>query len=399
MKEFAEAAARLGCETFVLDAGWYTTEQEDPAENWWTRTGDWVVNRRLFPNGLEELADFCRERNLGFGIWFEPEAVSPSAVVRSAHPEWLQHPGGRAPEASARAILNLGVPEARAFARERILKILRATGATWMKWDFNTNLNQGGWAPGLPETLTAEDPLIAHYRGLYTLQDELRAAVPALTLEMCAGGGGRFDGAILSHGHTNWMSDQPAALVNLAIHFGSHLAHAPVECNDWLIEWPPHDGLLRKVPIVDERGDLAFRLRIAMLGTFGISAPVDRWSAAEFAIAQTHVAWYRDHIRPLVQRGDQYLLTEAPPVDGNGDWAAIWYAAKDRSGGALFAFRLAGAAATRQFALPGLDPAARYRLRTPEGWNSAATGAELAAGLAIDIGEPFGSALIVVEQV
>ena len=48
-----------------------------------------------------------------------------------------------------------------------------------------------------------------------------------------------MDGEILSHAHVNWISDQPGALRKLAIHFGSQLAHPAVECNDWLIEWPP----------------------------------------------------------------------------------------------------------------------------------------------------------------
>ena len=279
MKEYAAASVRLGCEVFVLDAGWYTTEQEDPDESWWTRTGDWVVNRRLFPDGLEALSRFCSDQGIGFGVWFEPEAVSPSAVVRREHPEWLHAVGGRPTPVHQRAILNLGVPEARVFIRERILRVLRATGARWMKWDFNTNLLQGGWSAELPDLLRHRDPVIAHYEGLYQLQDELRAALPELTLEMCAGGGGRFDPLILEHAHTNWMSDQTQALINLAIHFGSQLAHPAVECNDWLIEWPPHDGLHSSHP-VDQRGDLAFRTAVAMLGTFGISAPVEQWSAA-----------------------------------------------------------------------------------------------------------------------
>jgi alpha-galactosidase len=304
MKAFVEVAARLGCEVFVQDAGWYTTEQEDPQENWWTRTGDWVVNRRLFPNGLEELSDYCHSHGLGFGIWFEPEAVSPSAVVRREHPEWLHHIDGEPPRPDQRAILHLGVPAARAFVRERILTILRQTNATWMKWDFNTELRQGGWAPGLPESLTHRDPLLAHCQGLYLLQDELRAALPALVLEMCAGGGGRFDAAILSHAHTNWMSDQTQPLKNLAIHFGSQLAHPAIECNDWLIEWPPYHGL-HSASEVDYRGDLAFRTRIAMLGTFGISAPVEKWSEDEITLVQSHVAWYKQRVRPLLHEGEQ----------------------------------------------------------------------------------------------
>jgi alpha-galactosidase len=397
MKEFAAVAAELECEVFVLDAGWYTTETEDPSEDWWTRTGDWVVNRRLFPNGLEELSEDCHRRGLGFGIWFEPEAVSPNAVVQRTHPEWLHALPSAPRPRTGRGILHLGVPAARAFVRDRILSVLRATGAKWMKWDFNTDLLPGGWGHGLPESLTDQDPLIAHYRGLYELQDELRAAVPELTLEMCAGGGGRFDPAILSHAHTNWMSDQTQPLMNLAIHFGSQLAHCPVECNDWLIEWPPHDGLHGQ-QWVDERGDLAFRTRVAMLGAFGISAPVGQWTAEDMAVVKRHVGWYKTRVRPLLHDGDQYFLTKPPPLDGEGKWAGVWYASKDRTRGVLFAFRLASPEARRSFGLPGLDSSARYRLETPEGAIDERSGAALADGLVVTAADPFRSILIAVDQ-
>ncbi|MCC6169365.1 MAG: alpha-galactosidase [Caldilineaceae bacterium] len=393
MKEFARDASEVGCELFVLDAGWYTTESEDDQENWWTRTGDWVVNSRLFPNGLEELSDYCSSLGLGFGIWFEPEAVSPNGVVWRAHPEWLHHVGGVAPAPDQRAILNLGVPDARAFARDRILSVLQATGAKWMKWDFNTDLLQGGWAPTLPDSLVAQDPLIAHYTGLYMLQDELRQSLPNLTLEMCAGGGGRFDGNILSHAHTNWMSDQTQALINLAIHFGSHLAHAPVECNDWLIEWPPHDGLRPGIP-ADLRGDLPFRTRVAMLGTFGISAPMDRWTAEDRACMTKHISWYKDRVRPLVETGRQFILTDAPPTDGNGDWAAIWYASRDTGEGCLFAFRLAGSDAKRTFALPGLDISRQYQVVDFDGQKAESSGLDLTTGFTVQADQPFTSRLI-----
>ena len=103
-----------------------------------------------------------------------------------------------------------------------------------MKWDFNADLGAGGWAPGLPETLTEQDPLVAHYDGLYRLQDAIRRWFPDLILEMCASGGGRMDGELLSHAHVNWVSDQPGPLRKLAIHFGTQLAHPAVVCNDWL---------------------------------------------------------------------------------------------------------------------------------------------------------------------
>lgn len=399
MLALVPVARQLGCEVFVLDAGWYTTEVEDPAENWWTRTGDWVVNRRLFPLGLEQLSGACHAQGLGFGIWFEPEAVSPSSLVRREHPEWLHHIDGRVPRADKRAVLNLGVDAAREFARDRIFAILQATGAVWMKWDFNTDLKQGGWAPGVG-AIAGRNPLVAHYTGLYRLQDEIRAAFPDLTLEMCSSGGGRFDGELLAHSHTNWMSDQKQPLRNLSIHFGSQLAHPPAACNDWLIEWPPNsiEGHMSRGATPDDRGDLAFRLKVAMLGTFGISAPVTSWSEAEIAVAARHVAWYREHARPRVKAANQYLLTSQPPLDGRGDWAGVWYADKDSSGGVGFFFRLEGNA-TRSFPLGGLDPSRRYRLRYLDGPPTEATGVELATGLSLTLESQFTSAALVVEAV
>jgi len=399
MLAFVPIARRMHCEVFVLDAGWYTTEVEAAGENWWTRTGDWVVNRRLFPNGLEELSDACHAAGLGFGIWFEPEAISPSGVVRREHPDWLHFVDGRPPAADKRAILNLGIPAAREFARDRIFAVLRATSAVWMKWDFNTDLRQGGWADSYTGA-KGQDPLVAHYEGLYRLQDEIRAAFPDLTLEMCAGGGGRFDGAIMQHAHTNWMSDQKQPLRNLAIHFGSQLAHPPVACNDWLIEWPPDSiaGHLSRGAGPDDRGDLAFRLRVAMLGTLGISAPVSAWSAAEIDLAARHVDWYRRHVRPRVNDADQFLLTPPPPLDGKGDWAAIWYADKDAGGGVGFFFRLQGDP-TRRFSLDGLDPAQNYRLTWLDGGTRTAAGVDLAQGLDIALDGAFTSAVLLVERI
>jgi len=78
-----------------------------------------------------------------------------------------------------------------------------------MKWDFNADLGAGGWAPGLPAALTDQDPLVAHYEGLYRLQDAIRRWFPDLVLEMCASGGGRMDGELLSRSHFE-LDQRPA---------------------------------------------------------------------------------------------------------------------------------------------------------------------------------------------
>jgi alpha-galactosidase len=395
MLSFIPGAAALGCEVFVLDAGWYRTEQPSN-ENWWARAGDWLVNEALFPNGIEELADACRAAGMGFGIWFEPEAVSSASAIRKAHPEWLHHVDGLDPDPTRREILNLGIPAAREHVRDRMLAVLHRTQAVWLKWDFNTELRAGGWAPG---TGPDPDPVIAHYEGLHLLQDEIRAACPGLVLEMCSSGGGRFDGRLMTHAHTNWMSDQVQPLRNLSIHFGSHRAHPAVACNDWLIDWPPKSENLHlgRWNLPDDRGDLIFRMRVAMLGSFGISAPLTRWTEAEIATARAHVDWYKTVARPLVHHGDQYILTDQPPLDGNGDWAAMWFAAKDGARGMGLFFRLGGDQ-TRRFALPGLDPAGRFRVMVNDAARGVLSGADLASGIDLACPAPYTSATITAER-
>jgi alpha-galactosidase len=211
-----------------------------------------------------------------------------------------------------------------------------------------------------------------------------------------------MDGAILSHAHINWISDQPGALRKLAIHFGSQLAHPAVDCNDWLIEWPPgsiagYDD--EDAAGLDERGDRPFRLRVAMLGSFGVSARADQWPEADFAVAAQHIARYREKLRAIIHHGDQYLLTASPEADGSGDWAAIWYVAKDGMRGVLFAFRLAGDKASRSFLLSGLLGGRRYRVRVFSGAVTEHTGDALMAGLAVVVPDRFQSELCVVDSV
>jgi alpha-galactosidase len=391
----------LGCEGFVIDSGWFRTDDTDSAPSRDLLTGDWRVSPSRFPNGLREISDACKQAGLGFGLWFEPEAVGPFSAVRARHPEWLHHIDDEPPADDKRALLHLGVPDAWQHAYDRVTQVLRQVGAVWMKWDFNTDLGSGGWAPDLPQALTDTDPLVAHYRGLYRLQDAIRAAFPDLVLEMCASGGGRLDGAILSHAHVNWISDQPAPLRKLAIHFGTQLMHPPETCNDMLIQWPQTfmPGYGAEPSPLDDRCDLAFRLRVAMLGTFGLSCRVDRWSQTDCAVGAAHVAFYRQHVRPIIPSAMQYLLTDAPPEDGAGDWAAIWYLAPHREAGALFVFRLAGAQSVRPLALSGLLTERRYHLTWQEGVTALHDGAALLAGLQVQIDAPFRSALCVVQAV
>ena len=227
----------------------------------------------------------------------------------------------------------------------------------------------------------------------------IRGDFPDLVLEMCASGGGRMDGGIMGHAHVNWISDQPSPVRKLAIHFGSQLAHPAVVCNDWLVEWPPGVivGYDDNTPNLALLGDLPFRLRVAMLGSFGISARVDRWNAADFATAAAHVALYRDKLRAIIQEGDQDPMTRPPDRDGDGDWAGMWYVAKDAGAGVLFAFRLAGPDGLRVFALPGLAEGRSYRCTNFAGEATLLAATAPATHLPVILDHHYRSELVLVQ--
>jgi alpha-galactosidase len=384
MSSLAEHAGALGCEVFVQDAGWYANlGTNGHGDDWWACVGDWATATDRFPGGMAALADRVRALGMQFGLWFEPEAVASDSQLARQHPDWMHATASAGP---GRRIADLGQEAVRAHLAEVIGAVLSEAGATWMKWDYNLNL--------VPDVSGAAgpDPVVAHVLGVYDLQERLLRTMPGLALEMCAGGGGRFDDAVVERAHTNWMSDQTQPLANLSIHFGSQLLHLPEECNDWLVDWPPHDTHAGLTP-VDTRGDLHLRAAVGMLGSFGISAPLDRWSAQERAEVAGHVAWFKERIRPLFANADQYLLGAQPSLEGDGDWAGVWYVTPDGARGHLSTFRLADASRSWEPALAGLDPERTYAITSSIGASATLTGRELAEGALTTESAPFGAAL------
>jgi alpha-galactosidase len=361
LKQYAAAAGRLGCEVFTLDAGWHINESAGEGSGWDAHLGDWIPNDELFPDGLGAFADYVRDRGLEFGIWMEPESLSPTARVLAEHPDWVHRRGDRPIVLSNRYVLRLGEPAVQEWLVKRICAIIGETGAAWLKWDFNTFVLEGGDG-------VARNELVAHIDGLYRIWDLIRGQFPDLFFEACAGGGGRFDLQSTRHSNVTWMSDVLAPIPALGVRFGwSHLHPARV-CNNSLTHWPcdyhwlsEDDFEGRGRSLFPAHGDLDFRTRIPMMGAFGLSAPLELWEEPDLERVSHHIAVYKQ-LRPVICGGDQYRLTPDPPRDGSGDWAAMCFVTRDGSEAALFAFRLGDSAPKHAFAIPGLDPSATYRL-------------------------------------
>jgi len=95
MRHEMDAAADLGVELFVVDAGWYKAG-DDPGD-FTTGIGVWEADTDRFPSGLGALSDHAHALGMKFGIWVEPERVDIRTVGRAglARERWLATQAGR----------------------------------------------------------------------------------------------------------------------------------------------------------------------------------------------------------------------------------------------------------------------------------------------------------------
>src|ERR1035441_5083718 len=79
------AAAKAGCEYFVIDAGWYADLHED-----WSRTiGAWHPSDSRWPHGLKFLLDRIRQAGMIPGLWLEPEVAGAKSLLAQKPDSWF----------------------------------------------------------------------------------------------------------------------------------------------------------------------------------------------------------------------------------------------------------------------------------------------------------------------
>ncbi|MFI5835796.1 alpha-galactosidase [Micromonospora sp. NPDC051300] len=328
----AHAAAAVGTELFVVDDGWFRGRDSDRAG-----LGDWAPDPVKFPDGLRPLADEVRRLGMSFGLWVEPEMTNPDSDLFRAHPDWVHHtPDREATVIRHQLVLDYGRADVREWASATLDAVVRDTGATFLKWDFNR-----------PLTEAAPDAWTGHARGVHEVLDRLRAAHPELRIESCASGGGRVDMAILRRTDQVWTSDNTDAVDRLRIQHGYTQMYPPGTMVAWVTDSPN--------PLTGRRVPLRFRFHVAMAGVLGLGGDLTRWSGEELAQARAFVDTYQE-IRGVVQHGALYRLR--PPADPTH---AVQYVRNDRV--VVLAYRVAAQFAPSVDRLPlrGLDPTSTYR--------------------------------------
>ncbi|MCA1218471.1 alpha-galactosidase [Streptomyces sp. 8L] len=291
--DLARAAAGLGAELFVVDDGWFTGRADDTGG-----LGDWAPDPAAFPGGFDHFIGEVRALGMDFGIWVEPEAVSPASELYARHPEWAYHLDGRpATLVRNQLLLDLGRPDVQEFVLATLDGLLGAHDISYLKWDMNRPPTERGRPGGGPAE--TQDLDAAHVAGYLRVLDHLRSRHPEVTVEGCAGGGGRIEHATLARTDVVWPSDNTAPLDRLGVQYGYLHAHAPHTMSSWVTDAP---GVFDPRP-----RSLAFRFVTAAAGVLGIGADIRRWSPVQRAEAADWIARYKE-ARDTVHHGEARLL-------------------------------------------------------------------------------------------
>ena len=306
----AQKAAQIGVELFVLDDGWFGKRNSDNCS-----LGDWTVNEEKLPGGLKALADRMNALGLKFGLWFEPEMISPDSDLYRAHPDWCLHiPQRFRNEQRQQLILDMSREDVQDYVIQAVSGVLSSAHIEYVKWDMNRNFSEIGSA-ALPPCQQGE---VSHryMLGLYRVLETIVSRFPQVLFESCSGGGGRFDAGMLYYMPQTWTSDDSDAVERLFIQYGTSLPYPPSAMGAHVSAVPNHQ--VGRVTSLEMRG------HVAMSGNFGYELDLSRLSEEELSLMREQVAFVKE-IRHLTQQGNFTRLCS--PFEGN---LAAWEFADDK---------------------------------------------------------------------
>ena len=285
----AKKASELGIEMLVMDDGWFGHRNDDSSS-----LGDWYVNEEKLNGGLKHLVDEVNKLGLKFGIWFEPEMISPDSDLYREHPDWaIAIPGRAGSLCRNQYVLDLSRKEVRDHAFESVAAVLHSANIEYVKWDMNRQLSDLG-SVELPADRQGE--LYHRYvLGVYELQERLLAEFPHLLLENCSGGGARFDPGMLYYSPQIWCSDDMDAIERLKIQEGTMLLYPLSTMGAHVSDCPNHT--VGRVTPFETRG------HVALAGTFGYELDITKIPEEDRQQIPAQTAMYHKY-NDLIRRGD-----------------------------------------------------------------------------------------------
>jgi alpha-galactosidase len=272
---------------------------------------------------------------MSFGLWVEPEMVSPESDLFRRHPDWAIRQDMR--EASLgrhQLILDLANPEVVDYLYETLSALFARAKVEYVKWDMNRNFSDS-YSKRLPADRQCE--FCHRYAlGLYGLIGRLTEGFPDILFESCSSGGNRFDLGMLYYMPQTWTSDDTDAVERYAIQYGTSVVYPPSTMGAHVSGMPSHQ-VLRSTSIET-------RFNVAAFGLLGYELDLTRLSPSDIEAVEAQIAFYKEH-RQLLQFGSFYRLSS--PFEGNH---CSWMVVSEDKGEAIL-----GCYQRLQEASPGLE--------------------------------------------
>ena len=341
--DFADAAASVGAELLVVDDGWFGRRSDATSS-----LGDWTDNEQK-TGGLRSLAAEVRARGLKFGIWIEPEMISPDSDLFRAHPEYvLRNPARHAILMRDQYVLDLVHPAVSEYLFGCIERLMDLCSPEYIKWDFNRVITDAYRSPSL-----AGDAYSLQYcKALYALLDRVLTRWPQLLIESCAAGGGRYDLGMLRYTPQIWTSDMTDPVERVHIQEGTLIGY-------------PQSSMSAHVASeicvkTGRRTRLRDRFALALEGVFGLEYDITQCGEEERAELRRQIAFYKER-RDFLLYGDMYIAESAE----EGEAAVRTVVSADKARAVALVYKL-GQVFNREpnrYRLEGLNDEATYRVR------------------------------------
>ncbi len=348
-KIYIDRFCEMGGEVFIVDAGWECPP--DRQLEWGDFTGTNVANPDRYPNGITELADYCHEKGMKFGLWSDIESLGRLCRNYTEHPEW------RAPNVygePSNRLIDLTNPQVAEYMETTLAHLIEDYKLDLLRIDYNTDykeyFNVRDIGTGIPECLT-----MRHFKVVYGIYERLKKRFPNVVFENCAGGGGRTDLGILKSFNHTWVSDNQCAPQSVMITNGMTVALPPERVDRLFAGMNSH-----------KFGSLDLQMRNTMLThlTLNVISPVTApMNEAQLNFVKHSVSVYKDFIRPFLYNAKTFHHTPDVAETFTEGFSALEVASPDGERGALAAFNLGGTNETvRKIRLKGADASKNYEV-------------------------------------
>jgi len=342
-----DAAADVGVELFIIDAGWFG----GTGSSWAQQVGDWEETP-LLKHGMKALCDHIRSKGMKCGLWVEAERMAPTSKTAQAHPGWFMQRRGIPIHQ-----LDLARPQVARHLEDTITRLVEKYELDCFRLDYNISPHEGSEreVAGPDGTVEyVESTMWRYYDTLWGIFDRLRKKFPGLLLENCSGGGGRTDLGMLSRFHWTQVTDNWDPQNTLKI------------VNGMTLSLPPEQVMTLLGSISWGVADLDFMLRIGLFGHFCVSGI---YPSPEEAHAESIERWrhtigiFRDFVRPFLHQSRIFHHTPILSQSGPDEWCVLEMVSPGRDRGIAGIWRFPGASGDGyRFRPKGLSPSRTYRV-------------------------------------